>query len=219
MACHPSPLRLNVCVRLLVSITLLSSSLSFAEMMPQHTARLSPGMVLFASPELGDPNFVHTIILLIHYNNDGAIGVVVNRPTTVLLTQALPDLEGVKNMTAALFFGGPVAREQLVALIHTKSPMEQTMNVFDDVHATWSRSVLMDMLKEDHPENMIRVYSGYAGWGPGQLDQEVLRGDWKVTRPDTEMIFSRDPSTLWPLIFDIPEEIEVHLQPRHNLPS
>ena len=83
------------------------------------------------------------------------------------------------------------------------------MKVFDGVQFAGGKEALIEVLKDRDPNKKVRVYAGYAGWGPGQLDREVGRGDWIVSDADPEKIFSGDPSSVWPEVFKIKEEIQV----------
>lgn len=161
------------------------------------SAELAKGKFLVASRELIDPNFSETVVLLIEYEQYGAMGVVLNRPTEVKLATVLPDMEEVQKQTDTVSIGGPVARTQMLLLIRSGSPPKETQHVFGDVYIGASRTLLQRLMTEAKARKQVRVYAGYAGWGPGQLDQEVARGDWLVLPADAEVVFDKAPAEIW----------------------
>ena len=159
---------------------------------------LSKGKFLVASKQLRDPQFFETVVLLLEYDSKGAMGLVINRPTTVKLSEVLPEIEGLQKRSDTIYLGGPVAKNQLMLLIRTSSPPEGSRLVFKDIYLSSSQTVIEKMIdKPDTPER-FRVYAGYAGWAPGQLDHEVSRGGWHILQADEESVFDKTPSEIWP---------------------
>lgn len=158
---------------------------------------LKKGIFLIAVPELPDPHFHRTVVLLISYEKQGAVGLIINRPTDIPIEQALSNLKGIEGLPSSLFSGGPVSRDQIIALLRSKKTMDETHNIFDDVYVAETLKPLTETLKNPNPEKNLRIYSGYAGWGPGQLDREVTHGDWIITPADSETIFSENPAEIW----------------------
>jgi putative transcriptional regulator len=162
---------------------------------PQAPAgRLARGRFLVANRSLTDPTFSETVVLLVDYDEKGALGVVVNRPTDVPLTVALPEVEELRKRKDIVFLGGPVARDRMVLLLRTTATPPQSVLVFDKVYATGSLKALRHSIGHGEP---MRAYAGYAGWGAGQLDAEVARGDWLIGPADSKAIFDDPPSDLW----------------------
>jgi putative transcriptional regulator len=157
--------------------------------------RLARGKFLVANKSLQDPTFVETVVLLVDYDDNGALGVVVNRPTDVPLTAALPEVDELRKRKDLIFLGGPVARDRMVLLLRAAAAPPQSVQVFDQVYATGSLSALRSSI--GHGES-VRAYAGYAGWGPGQLDAEVARGDWLIGPADSKAIFDDPPKGIWP---------------------
>lgn len=164
----------------------------------QSEAELAKGKFLVASRHLRDPNFSETVILLIDYDWHGAMGLVINRPTEVKLSTVLPGIEGLQQRRDTVYIGGPVARSQMLLLIRSGSQPEGSRRVFADIYVSSSRTVLQQMIDNANAGERFRVYAGYAGWAPGQLDQEVSRGDWHVLPADAETVFDKAPSEIWP---------------------
>jgi putative transcriptional regulator len=164
----------------------------------QSIADLAKGKFLVAAKSLLDANFSETVVLLIDYNEDGAMGVVINRPTDVRLSAVLPELKELEKRTDFVYIGGPVDRSQLLLLVRTQQNLEGSIPVFGDVYASVQRSVLRKMMDTPDTKAQFRAYAGYAGWGPGQLDNEVSRGDWHILPADVETIFEKAPDAIWP---------------------
>ncbi|MDX2166424.1 MAG: YqgE/AlgH family protein [Deltaproteobacteria bacterium] len=161
---------------------------------PAHATRLAKGKFLVASRDLVDPNFFETVILLVDYDPHGALGVVVNRPTAVRLVEALPEVTELRRRKDVVFLGGPVARDRMLLLVRTSNAPRQSFRVFDRVYASGDLDALRHSLA--HGEG-VRAFAGYAGWGPGQLDAEVARGDWLIGPADATALFDTAPSAIW----------------------
>jgi len=155
------------------------------------------GALLVASPTLDDPNFRETVVLIIEHGEEGTLGVIVNRPTGVLLAEVLPDIAALKGTTHRLFAGGPVQPAQLLVLFRLKEPSADARSVFDGVYVGGTPTTLERVIKQPKPTETFRAFAGSAGWAPGQLAYEMHQGAWATLPPDSAGIFDRDPSTLW----------------------
>jgi putative transcriptional regulator len=156
------------------------------------------GTFLVASRELLDRNFSQTVVLLIDYQEHGAMGLIINRPSELKLSETLPEIEELQQRPDIIYLGGPVARNQLLLLIRTSSPPEGSRQVFADIYLSSSQAVIARMIKDPKADERFRLYAGYAGWGPGQLDNEISLGGWNVVRADVETVFDRSASEIWP---------------------
>lgn len=152
------------------------------------------GKFLVASAELLDPNFAETVVLLVDYNSEGALGVIVNRPTDTLVSEVMPELEAMSDRSDRIWLGGPVAQWQLVMLARSEGELAEGRLVMGDLYFTASRSALESVLAE---QREFRLYVGYAGWSAGQLDQEIERGGWRVLSAEISMVFDKAPLDLW----------------------
>ena len=154
------------------------------------------GMFLLAAPRLGDSRFARTVVLLLEYDETGALGLVVNRPTQLSLDDALAT-PPPKSAGHFVFSGGPVEHRRLIALLRSPDGVGDAQHVFGDVYASGSMDTLRLMLDRDETGTDVHAYLGYAGWSPGQLDAEIARGDWIVTPADAASIFDTPPGDVW----------------------
>lgn len=159
--------------------------------------RLAKGVFLVASRELVDPNFRRTVVLLVSHGEDGAMGVVVNRRTSLTLGAVLPDIAELAERSDQLYIGGPVATTQITLLLRAANPPDNAEHVFHDVYFSGSLTTLMQQVREQEIAESMHAYAGYAGWAAGQLEGEVERGDWSLTEADAEILFSQSPDDIW----------------------
>lgn len=156
------------------------------------------GIFLIAKPGMPDPNFRETVVLVTQDSNNQTLGVIVNRPTQLLLNRVFPENKTLKKSKDNLFFGGPVARTALIFLFRASQRPSEALHVLQDVYLSTNSELLNEMLSRPKPTDNLRVYAGYSGWAPGQLQGEMKRGDWHVINADPETIFKKDPKTVWP---------------------
>lgn len=150
------------------------------------------GRLLVATPDLRDPNFSRTVVLMLEHNDEGALGVVLNRPIELSVTEVLPDWADLSSAPGCLFVGGPVAPSAIIGLGRGGGPVFQ--DLFDGLG-----TLDLDLDPATYAPTItgLRVFVGYAGWGPGQLEQELTAGGWLVVDPVTDDPFCGDPSQLW----------------------
>lgn len=157
-----------------------------------------PGRLLIASPTLVDPNFARTIVLLLDTGGDGALGVVLNRPTSLPVADVLNGWDSVVDGPGVLFQGGPVETDSALAVASVGTGS-------DEEPVGWRRvfgsTGLVDL---DAPVEImatavtsLRIFAGYAGWSAGQLEQEIADGAWYVVEAEAGDPFHLDPSVLW----------------------
>jgi putative transcriptional regulator len=166
---------------------------------PLATSAEGPGsLFLVAKGQLVDPNFSQSVVLLTQFGRMGSLGVIVNRPTGLTLARAFPDIKRNTQPDDKLFFGGPVQRDAILFVFRSPDPPEEASEVMDGIYISSDRAVLLDLLGRDKPVEGMRVFMGYAGWSPGQLENEIRRGDWDVMQADAKSIFAKKPESLWP---------------------
>jgi putative transcriptional regulator len=159
---------------------------------------LAKGKLLVAGDGLRDPHFAEAVILLLEYNDQGAMGVIVNRSSRVKLSELLPRVQGLEHRADTIYEGGPVERSEILMLVHAAKEPEDSKVIFGDVYLS-SSAELLKRLAADAPQAdaPFRVYSGYAGWGAGQLDAEVAVGAWHIFPATAAAVFSARPDDLW----------------------
>ena len=157
---------------------------------------LGVGKLVVASRGLGDPNFAKTVILLVHYDENGVVGLVLNRRTDVPLSRVL-DLEAAKDRSDPVYMGGPVGPSGALALFQTSAKMEKAENIFGGVYLIADKALFEQTISARPDPSVFHVYLGYAGWTQDQLRTEVQLGAWFVFPPDAATIFNSDPDSLW----------------------
>jgi putative transcriptional regulator len=150
------------------------------------------GKLLVSSPALHDPNFRKTVVLIAHHDDEGAMGLVLSRPSEVAAVDAVPALDGLPGASDPVFVGGPVQPEAFMVLAE-----------FDDVDE--AAAPIMERLgfmpADAEPEDLsisrMRLFAGYSGWGEGQLEAELEEASWIVVEAETDDAFANDPDELW----------------------
>lgn len=155
---------------------------------------LAPGF-LIAVPQLDDPNFARSVVLLIEHNETGAMGIVCNRPSDVALSDIGRE-HGIDVPSGAgpAYIGGPVARERGF-LVHRRPDVSDSVELHDGVFLSVSTDSLKVLLRADPAE--YRLCLGYAGWGPGQLEREMVAGGWLNSTITQKRIFETPPEKMW----------------------
>jgi putative transcriptional regulator len=151
------------------------------------------GHLLIASPALIDPNFRRTVVLVVAHDEDGAVGLVLNRETEAEVAEAVPELADLVEPAAVVSIGGPVQTEAVVVLAEWDDIDEAGAVVFEDVGLMGSEA---DSELVAAATRRVRVFAGYAGWGGGQLEAELDELSWVVESADAEDVFG-DEGDLW----------------------
>ncbi len=180
-------------LRLLLCAVLL---LNGAQGAAQDPVRGANGVFLVAKPGLTDPNFSRTVVLVTQTEGSSTVGVVVNRPGSLKLGEFVGDTDETARYPEPVYEGGPVMRRTLVALFHSDAPPTAT-----------AFHVLRTLYMSMHPDNIrelltgggrrFRLYAGFSGWAPHQLESEFEREGWFVLPADEDSIFRADTSGLW----------------------
>jgi len=157
--------------------------------------KLRVGALLVSKPELNDPNFIHTVVVLVQYDEEkGSYGLMVNRRGTAGLDQVLPK---VKNASAHLVYeGGPVQTDLMQAMFRSRTKPDNSQPVVGDIYETANSDAIEKMAGASGPER-FHAYIGYCGWAGGQLENEIEMGAWAVLKPDAGVVFDDDPDSLW----------------------
>lgn len=160
------------------------------------TGEIAVGSLLLASPALLDPNFVDTVVLLLDVNEEGALGVVLNRPSALPVSEVLGEWGDVVDEPEVLFQGGPVSTDGALAVALASADGLDAAGF----KSMWGRVGLLDL---DTPRELVdgtvdrlRIFAGYAGWGAGQLQAEVAEGSWYVVPGRVDDVFAGEAPDL-----------------------
>lgn len=162
----------------------------------QKVDDLAAGKVLVMERDAPDPLFAESVILLIHYDADGVVGLMLNRAADVPLSQ-LRELEGARNRSDRAYAGGPVELGVVTALVRASSAPPDAMHVTADIYAVQTRKGLEAALKTSKGPADLRVYLGYCGWVIPQIKNEVRLGSWHIFEHGERFAFDSEPATLW----------------------
>jgi len=151
------------------------------------------GFLLLSDAALFDPNFRRTVVLIGHHDDEGAVGLVLNRPLEVAADEAVPALADLVSPGDLLSEGGPVQPDAAVVIAEFDDPSKAQLVAFGDVGF---------LPEETDPAGLgglrrARVFAGYAGWGPGQLEAEMAEGSWLVVPAIADDVFGQEPERLW----------------------
>ncbi len=185
-----SRLLLQFCAVLLASACCLSAQ-------SKNPADLAPGAVLVARRKLSDPLFGKSVILLVHYDKSGALGLMVNHQTTVPISHVVTGLKAAADKSGPVFVGGPVDLGTIFALARAPRKPEGTTEVAGDIFLIKTKTALGTLLGRTPNPNTLRVYVGYCGWAPHQLENEVRGGSWFIFSGSEDAAFDAKPATLW----------------------
>lgn len=165
----------------------------------QATADRIParGKLLVADKDLRDPNFYHTVVLLVDYNENGAMGIIINRISDSNPSSLLPNIQELASYNGQVYVGGPVAAYGVLVLLKARDTPVGAENVFGDVHISGDSKLLRQLSASGLGERELRLFAGYAGWTASQLENEIQRGDWHLVPATEELVFSERPQDIW----------------------
>lgn len=156
------------------------------------------GIFLVAKREMRDPRFRESVVLVTQPPQGGPFGVIINKPLEQRLSDVFPDHDPLKGRKDVIYFGGPVAPQGIVVLVRAAKTPPRSLQVLDDVYFVGDPDVIDELLQRSDPTRGLRVYAGYSGWAPGQLQNELTRGDWHVVPADAETVFEKPAPAIWP---------------------
>lgn len=165
------------------------------------TADLALGKVLVMEQKSPDPNFAESVILLIHYDKDGVVGLMLNQPSDVPLSQ-LKDVKGTGKRSDPVYVGGPVELEMVTVLVRATKAPPDGLRVSGDLYAVQTRRGIEAAIKGSKGPNDLRVYLGYSGWDIPQIENEVKLGSWFIFDHGERYVFDSAPHTLWKRLID-----------------
>lgn len=155
---------------------------------------VAPGL-LISVPEMNDPNFVRSVILMVEHNAEGAMGLVVNHPSTATFDQLCAD-QGIQTQREDLIYvGGPVGQDRVWLIHHPQEELKDSIALTSEIVVSFTVEALGKVAEKEKEE--VITCAGYAGWGPGQLEEELSAGIWLYLPVSTELLFSADLDALW----------------------
>jgi putative transcriptional regulator len=158
--------------------------------------RYTKGQLLVATPPLVDPNFDRTVVFVVEHNEQGAFGLVLNRPTETQLAGVIPEWSASANWPSVMFVGGPVQTDAIIALGLRRGQREDAFGWVSVLDSLGTVDLARDPV-EVGAVDALRVFVGYSGWSPGQLDAELTARAWIVVDADLADPFTAEPEQLW----------------------
>jgi len=169
----------------------------FLPVQSKDVEALAVGKLLVASRELGDPIFAKTVILLVRYDAQGVLGLVLNRRTKLPLSRVLEDFQAAKDRSDPVYLGGPVEVPAAFALFKSPAKIEGAEHVFGAIYLISGKTLFEQTLSTRPDPSVFHVYLGYAGWTEAQLRKEVELGAWLIFPGEAGTVFNADPDSLW----------------------
>jgi putative transcriptional regulator len=185
--------------RLLLGARALLAAVAVAVALGAHAQQVVGGTFLVASPEMTDPNFSRSVVLVLRKDDNGTIGIVINRITSLLPAKVFPELAGgLGNYTGTLYRGGPVAPTRVLFLVRgLAAATVQGPEILDKVFLSGDQDSLGELTRLADGANDLRIYAGHAEWTAGQLETEIKRGGWTVVPATADLVFAEKPQGLW----------------------
>ena len=173
--------------------------LALAMPVPAGSAEGEPlrSILLVASTKITDRHFGRSVVLVTHEAQGGPLGLILNRPTDLSLHEVFEGVQGLDSQRDRVFFGGPVSVQMLIFVFRAEGKAPEGIEVLPGVRIGFEPKVLDRLLRREQPTRGLRVFAGYAGWAPGQLEEEIARGDWHLLQAEADIVFSEHPESLW----------------------
>ena len=165
---------------------------------PAEDAKPLTAILIKARAELRDPFFADSVVLVMNNLGPAPVGVVINRPTALPVARLFPDVKRLAPLNERVYFGGPVEIESVWFLFRAARPPEHAVRACDGVYLSANRELLLRLLDRDKPMDGLRIFVGHSGWGPGQLEAEIARGDWTLAHAAPDEIFGGKSDHPWP---------------------
>jgi len=184
-----------------VIFAILNPNAFAAESDDKSPASPETGIFLVATEQLENTSFAQTVILITHNSEKGAAGLAINRPSQYHLNELFPKQSELRRHADEVFLGGPVQADSIFVLMRTRRPHKGMYQVAKDLYFAAGLDALSHGLKNLGDKEIVRAYVGFSGWAPGQLDQEIERGDWLVVHANTDIIFDQDNGSVWQRLY------------------
>jgi len=187
-------------VRARLATALCALLLAASTPWPASSAEAKPltAILLIARAELTDSDFADSVVLVMNNLGPAPIGIIVNKPTPVLVSRLFPQLTGLVHLHDKVYFGGPIEIGSVWYLFRAATAPKHAIRAFDDTFISANRQLLMQLLHRDKPMEGLRIFVGHSGWAPGQLESEIARGSWTLEHAASEAIFNGKSEHPWP---------------------
>lgn len=182
----------------------------------QVTPNIAPGTLLIAHPRLQDPNFRQTVVLICQHDATKTIGLILNRPSDILVSKVLPKIPASEEAPPVVYAGGPVRLRGILMLLEADREFSNTRQVMEGLYFGGNLKVIQQMMATPNGQKRFRIYAGHASWFPGQLRSEVERGFWMTYPANSSIVFDENPSSLWKYLMDnmkAPRRLISHTSP------
>jgi len=185
--------------RLKLSGVLCALLLLWPATCPAASAEVKPltAILLVAQGIPPESDFADSIVLVMNNLGPAPIGIIVNRPSPMSVSEIFPDLKGLERLHDKVYFGGPVELESVWFLVRTTVAPEHSVQALDGVYLSADRDLLRRLLSREKPMDHLRIFIGHSGWVPGQLEYEISRGAWTLERADADTVFSGKDEAPW----------------------
>jgi len=155
-------------------------------------------ILLVARDGLPDPDFADSVVLVMNNLGPAPVGVIVNRPTKIAVSELFPKLKRLAGVHDKVYFGGPVEYGSVWFLFRASAAPTHAIRALDGLYISADEDLLMQLLSRDKPMDGLRIFIGHSGWAPGQLESEIANGDWALQHANSDAIFDRKSEHTWP---------------------
>ena len=190
--------KLKALCGLLLFLCLAGPGRGTAGLNADDDAKAPTSILIIGRPELPDDDFADSVILVMNNMGPGTVGVILNRPTKMGISQLFPDIKRLAQLHDRVYFGGPVELGTVWFLVRAATPPEHAIKTCDGVYLSADRQLLLKLLGRDKPMEGLRIFIGHSGWAPGQLEAEIDDGDWMLDRARPDAIFNGKSEHPWP---------------------
>jgi len=184
-------------LRVAAALVCLHGVVGLAAGQSTRPADLGAGKLLVASPDLADPNFAKTVVLLVQYDDSGVVGLILNRRSKMAVSRVLDRVAGAKGRGDLVYSGGPVGKADVLALVRSPQAPADATRVVGDLSLVGTKESLEKIFASKTGTGAVQVYLGYAGWTAPQLENEVELGAWYIFQGSAKFVFDDAPDSLW----------------------
>jgi len=179
---------------------------------------LRVGKLLVSSRDVSDPNFAESVVLLIQYDQESTVGLMINHRTREPISSIIQNLDIGKRGAEPIYIGGPVEMTSVLALFTSRKKPEEATAILNEVYLVSSKRLLEKTLTAGSGPTDLRLYLGYCGWAGGQLENEVRRGGWWIFDANASVVFDPHPGSVWSRFIARTEQENAETEPVRAAP-